>query len=130
ALLSLCGRDSRENRPGGDRNAGSNRPGDCQRVRRGGRRGAIIISAGFKETGDRGAALEREILAEARKGAHGEMRIGGPNCPGIMSPHYGLNATFANSMARPGQLGFISQSGALCTAILDWSHRELVGFSA
>ncbi len=87
--------------------------------------GAIIISAGFKETGDKGAALEREILGEARK-----MRIVGPNCLGIMSPHYGLNATFASSMARPGQLGFISQSGALCTAILDWSHRELVGFSA
>jgi len=47
-----------------------------------------------------------------------------------MSPHHGLNATFATSMARPGHLGFISQSGALCTAILDWSHREMVGFSA
>ena len=58
------------------------------------------------------------------------MRIVGPNCLGIMSPHRGLNATFANSMARPGHLGFISQSGALCTAILDWSQREMVGFSA
>ena len=47
-----------------------------------------------------------------------------------MSPHDGLNATFASSMARPGHLGFISQSGALCTAILDWSQREMVGFSA
>ncbi len=89
--------------------------------------GAIIISAGFKEIGERGAALEREILREARKA---KLRIVGPNCLGIMSPHHGLNATFANSMARPGHLGFISQSGALCTAILDWSHREMVGFSA
>lgn len=89
--------------------------------------GAIIISAGFKEIGERGAALEQEILREARKG---DLRIVGPNCLGVMSPYYGLNATFANSMARPGKLGFISQSGALCTAILDWSHRELVGFSA
>ena len=89
--------------------------------------GAIIISAGFKEIGERGAALEQEILREARKG---DLRIVGPNCLGVMSPYYGLNATFANSMARPGKLGFISQSGALCTAILDWSRRELVGFSA
>jgi acetyltransferase len=89
--------------------------------------GAIVISAGFKETGEAGAALEQEILQEARKGG---MRIVGPNCLGIMSPHRGLNATFANSMARPGHLGFISQSGALCTAILDWSQREMVGFSA
>ena len=89
--------------------------------------GAVIISAGFRETGDKGAVLEQEILREARAG---KMRILGPNCLGIMSPHYGLNATFANSMARPGKLGFISQSGALCTAILDWSQRELVGFSA
>jgi len=89
--------------------------------------GAVIISAGFKEIGDRGAALEQDILREAHKG---KMRIIGPNCLGIMSPHYGLNATFANSMARPGHLGFISQSGALCTAILDWSQREVVGFSA
>jgi acetyltransferase len=89
--------------------------------------GAIIISAGFKEIGEKGIALEREVLAEARKS---KIRIVGPNCLGIMSPHYGLNATFASSMARPGHLGFISQSGALCTAILDWSQRELVGFSA
>ena len=89
--------------------------------------GAIIISAGFKEVGEKGAALERELLAEARKS---KMRIVGPNCLGIMSPHFGLNATFASSMARAGHLGFISQSGALCTAILDWSQREMVGFSA
>ena len=89
--------------------------------------GAIIISAGFREIGEQGAALEREIVDIARGGG---MRIIGPNCLGLMSPHQHLNATFASSMARPGHLGFISQSGALCTAILDWSRREMVGFSA
>jgi acetyltransferase len=88
---------------------------------------AIIISAGFREIGEGGAALEREILVEARRSG---MRIVGPNCLGLMSPHHMLNATFASTMARPGHLGFISQSGALCTAILDWSRREMVGFSA
>ncbi|MGP0073145.1 MAG: bifunctional acetate--CoA ligase family protein/GNAT family N-acetyltransferase [Bryobacteraceae bacterium] len=88
---------------------------------------AIVISAGFKEVGERGAELEKQILAEARRGG---MRIVGPNCLGLMSPHNKLNATFASTMARPGKIGFISQSGALCTAILDWSRREMVGFSA
>jgi acetyltransferase len=58
------------------------------------------------------------------------MRIIGPNCLGIMVPPSGLNATFASGMARPGNVGFLSQSGALCTAVLDWSLREMVGFSA
>ena len=88
--------------------------------------GAIIISAGFKETGAEGAELERQILGIAR----GRMRIVGPNCLGVMMPHSGLNATFAGVMARPGNVGFISQSGALCTSVLDWSLKENVGFSA
>ena len=90
-------------------------------------KGAIVISAGFKEIGPEGAALEQQILAEARRG---NMRIVGPNCLGVMSPLTGLNATFASAMARPGSVGFISQSGALCTAVLDWSFKENVGFSA
>jgi acetyltransferase len=90
-------------------------------------KGAIIISAGFKEAGPAGAELERQVLAEARRG---KLRIIGPNCLGVMSPLTGLNATFAGAMALPGSVGFVSQSGALCTAILDWSLRELVGFSA
>ncbi len=90
-------------------------------------KGAIILSAGFKEIGPVGIELEQEILAEAR--LH-QMRIVGPNCLGIMSPHNGFNATFANAIASPGNVGFISQSGALCTSILDWSFRENVGFSA
>jgi len=89
--------------------------------------GAIIISAGFKETGAAGRELEQQVLRNARRGG---MRILGPNCLGVMFPHAGLNATFAAGMALPGSVGFISQSGALCTAILDWSFRENVGFSA
>src|SRR6185312_4671969 len=88
---------------------------------------AIVISAGFRETGASGLELENRILSEARASG---MRILGPNCLGLMNPHQGLNATFAPSMARPGKLAFISQSGALCTAILEWSHREQMGFSA
>ncbi|MBE9205663.1 bifunctional acetate--CoA ligase family protein/GNAT family N-acetyltransferase [Nostoc sp. LEGE 06077] len=88
---------------------------------------AIVISAGFKEAGAEGIALEQEILTQARRG---NIRIIGPNCLGVMSPLSGLNATFASAMARPGNVGFISQSGALCTAILDWSFQENVGFSA
>ncbi|MBD2497840.1 bifunctional acetate--CoA ligase family protein/GNAT family N-acetyltransferase [Nostoc sp. FACHB-280] len=88
---------------------------------------AIVISAGFKEAGAAGIALEQQILAQARRG---NIRIIGPNCLGVMSPLSGLNATFASAMARPGNVGFISQSGALCTAILDWSFQENVGFSA
>jgi len=87
----------------------------------------IVISAGFKETGAEGAKLEAEVLAAARR--HG-VRLIGPNCLGLMNPHVGLNATFASSMAQPGKVAFLSQSGALCTAILDWSHEQKVGFSA
>jgi acetyltransferase len=90
-------------------------------------RAAIVISAGFKETGPDGAALEQRLLAEARAAG---IRIIGPNCLGVMAPLSGVNATFAHAMARPGSIGFISQSGAMCTAVLDWSFRELVGFSA
>ena len=102
-------------------------PGLIQECADKGVRAAIIISAGFKETGPAGVALEEEILKIARKS---NMRIVGPNVLGVMNPITGLNATFASTMARPGSVGFISQSGALLTAILDWSFRENVGFSA
>lgn len=88
---------------------------------------AIVISAGFKEVGPEGAELERQVVAEARR--H-RMRLIGPNCLGVMSPPSGLNATFAAAMARKGRVAFASQSGALITAVLDWSLRERVGFSA
>ncbi len=89
--------------------------------------GAIIISAGFKEIGKAGQKLEQEIFSDAQSGG---MRIVGPNCLGVMIPKIGLNATFATTIAKPGNVALLSQSGALCTAILDWSLKENVGFSA
>ena len=86
----------------------------------------IVISAGFREHGEHGKELERQISETIR----GKMRLIGPNCLGIMNPVRGFNATFARTVARPGNVAFISQSGALCTAVLDWSLRENVGFSA
>jgi acetyltransferase len=88
--------------------------------------GAIVISAGFAEHGTEGAGREsriRKVLAGSN------LRVVGPNCLGVMNPRTGLNATFAQANALPGNLAFLSQSGALCTAILDWSRRENVGFS-
>ena len=98
--------------------------GECVEA---GVKASVIISAGFKECGETGAELEKQIFERARRG---KMRIIGPNCLGVMNPVTGLNATFASQMARPGNVGFISQSGALCTAVLDWSLQEHVGFSA
>ena len=102
-------------------------PGIIRECGQAGVRAAIVISAGFKELGAEGLALENQVVQEAR---NCKMRIIGPNCLGLMSPLSGLNATFARGIALPGNVGFISQSGALCTAILDWSFREQVGFSA
>jgi len=86
--------------------------------------GAIIVSAGFRECGPSGANLEEDIAIR-----RGKMRIVGPNCLGIMIPRLGLNATFAANLARDGHLAFVSQSGAVCSSILDWSIQERVGFS-
>ncbi|HUO09243.1 MAG TPA: bifunctional acetate--CoA ligase family protein/GNAT family N-acetyltransferase [Phycisphaerae bacterium] len=98
--------------------------GDCAAL---GIPAAIIISAGFKELGPEGEALEQQVKDKIQGTG---MRILGPNCLGLMNPILGLNATFAATCARPGKVAFLSQSGALCTAVLDWSLRELVGFSA
>lgn len=87
---------------------------------------AIILSAGFKEIGPSGAQREVEILAEARKA---RMRLLGPNSLGVMVPALKFNASFAATRANPGTVAFLSQSGALCASVLDWSHRENVGFS-
>ncbi len=100
-------------------------PGIVAECAAAGVKGAVIISAGFKECGPAGAELEKQILER-----RGKMRIIGPNCVGVMLPHIGLNATFAKPLALPGNIGFISQSGALCTAILDWSRSIQLGFSA
>ncbi len=102
-------------------------PGIIRECGEAGVRGAIVISAGFKEIGPEGAELERQLLKEAQDA---DIRVIGPNCLGVMSPLSGMNATFATTIARPGSVGFISQSGALCTAVLDWSLKEMVGFSA
>lgn len=88
---------------------------------------ALVISAGFRERGPEGQILENQITEHLRRGP---MRLIGPNCLGVMNPLVGLNATFAQTIARPGNVAFFSQSGALLTAILDWSLSEQVGFSA
>ena len=90
-------------------------------------RAAVIITAGFAETGAAGARLERAVIDNARR--HG-VRLIGPNCLGIMRPDIGLNATFARGSALTGSLGLVSQSGALCTAMLDWARPNKVGFSS
>jgi acetyltransferase len=94
-----------------------------------GAKSAVVISAGFKERGAEGIALEQQIREQLRR-SPSPLRLIGPNCLGIMSPAVGLNATFAKDAPRAGNVAFLSQSGALLTAILDWSRREEVGFSA
>jgi acetyltransferase len=91
---------------------------------------AVVISAGFKERGAEGIALEQHIREQLRRSSSSPLRLIGPNCLGIMNPAVGLNATFAKDAPKAGNVAFLSQSGALLTAILDWSKREEVGFSA
>ncbi|MFZ2161936.1 MAG: bifunctional acetate--CoA ligase family protein/GNAT family N-acetyltransferase [Sideroxyarcus sp.] len=88
---------------------------------------AVIITAGFGEVGHEGATLEHQLLENARRY---NIRLIGPNCLGIMRPSIGLNATFNKGPANIGNIALISQSGALCTAILDWANRNDVGFSS
>jgi acetyltransferase len=92
-----------------------------------GTRGIVIISAGFREIGEAGRKLEEQILCEQRK--FPGMRIIGPNCLGIMVPSINLNASFAAATPTRGHIGFISQSGALCTSVLDWAIDAGIGFS-
>ncbi len=87
----------------------------------------IILSAGFREIGPSGRRLEDQISASARR--YG-IRFLGPNCLGLIRPDCGLNATFGNNNAKPGNLALVSQSGALCTSILDWAEANDIGFSA
>jgi acetyltransferase len=101
-------------------------PGIVDACGRAGTRAAIVLSGGFSETGPRGANLERAVIENARR--H-RVRLLGPNCLGIIRPSAGLNLTFAHSNANAGTIGLISQSGALCTAILDWALPNNVGFS-
>jgi len=89
-------------------------------------KGAIIISAGFRETGSQGSKMERELVEIARRY---EMRLVGPNCLGIIDTVGSMNVSFAVGMPRRGKIAFMSQSGALCTSILDMALAENVGFS-
>ena len=92
-----------------------------------GAKSAVVLSAGFKERGVEGAALEQQIKDRLR---HSSMRLIGPNCMGIMNPAIGLNATFVKEAPRAGSVALLSQSGALLVALLDWSDKEQVGFSS
>jgi acetyltransferase len=89
-------------------------------------RGVVIISAGGKEIGEAGKKIEADIQKEASRNG---LRIIGPNCLGIVCSSSKLNASFASHMSLPGKMAFISQSGAICTAILDLSLKENIGFS-
>jgi acyl-CoA synthetase (NDP forming) len=87
----------------------------------------IIVSSGFREVGDAGKRLEDQVLEKAR--LYG-MRVVGPNCLGVILPHKKINTTFDPISPRPGHIGFISQSGAVITTVVDWSIPEGIGFSA
>ncbi len=97
--------------------------GECVEA---GAKAAVVLSAGFRERGADGAALEQQIQEQLRRSS---MLLIGPNCLGIMNPTIGLNATFVKEAPKAGTVAFLSQSGALQVAILDWSAREQVGFS-
>lgn len=90
-------------------------------------RGIVIISAGFREVGVAGKTLEEQIRREVAR--YDGMRIIGPNCLGVIAPHSKLNASFAAATPSAGHVAFLSQSGALCTSMLDWALEEEIGFS-
>lgn len=90
--------------------------------------GMIIITAGFRESGTVGRNLEEAVRSEAAN--YGGLRIVGPNCLGVLVPRLRFNASFAAGMPEPGRVALLSQSGALCTAILDWAIDQRIGFSA
>lgn len=90
-------------------------------------RGAIVLSAGFREAGPAGRKLEKQLLAAA---ARHRLRFIGPNCLGVIRTGSRFNATFSDAPALPGRVAVVSQSGALCTAILDWARGRQVGFSS
>lgn len=101
-------------------------PAIVEECGRAGVSGIIIISSGFDEVGEKGREMTESIMDIAK--SYG-IRVIGPNCLGFIRPSIKLNASFANKMALPGRIAFISQSGALCTSILDWSVKNNVGFS-
>jgi len=88
---------------------------------------AVVVSAGFREVGAEGRALEDQVEAERRR--FPGLRVLGPNCLGFIVPRHNLNVSFAEGRPRDGDIAFVSQSGALCSSILDWALAENVGFS-
>jgi acetyltransferase len=102
-------------------------PGQIAALGARGTRAAVVISAGAARSGAVEAADWRRALLEAT--CPGGMRILGPNCLGLIVPGIGLNASFAHLGASPGTVAFVSQSGALCTAVLDWAQSRAIGFS-
>ncbi|HDR50336.1 MAG TPA: GNAT family N-acetyltransferase [Mariniphaga anaerophila] len=102
-------------------------PGIVRECGEAGVHGIIIMSAGFKEAGKEGKILEDQVKAEKAK--YPDMRIIGPNCLGILVPGLSMNVSFANGMPERGHVAFISQSGALCTSVLDWAYESHIGFS-
>ena len=92
-----------------------------------GTRAAVVITAGFGESGEaRGRALQQALLNAAKPYT---LRIIGPNCLGILIPGIGLNASFSHLAALPGHLAFVAQSGAIVTSVVDWAHKRNIGFS-
>ncbi len=102
-------------------------PGIIRELGEAGVESAIVLSAGFREAGEDGRVLETKLKDAARKA---RVRILGPNCVGLVRPWLGVNATFLNSGAPEGRLAVVSQSGALCSAIVDWAEPHHLGFSA
>ncbi len=102
-------------------------PGIIEECGKHGVHAAVVLSAGFSEGGSLGAEIERSMLAKAK--AYG-VRIIGPNCLGIIHTSIGLNATFFRGQVKPGNLALVSQSGALCAAILDYAPAHDIGFSS
>src|SRR5690606_18666760 len=101
-------------------------PGLIDELGRRGTKAAVVITAGFGELGEEGRALQAQMLAAARPHL---LRIAGPNCLGIMSPGAGLNASFGHVQPGKGHVAFVSQSGAVVTAVLDWATSRGIGFS-
>jgi len=102
-------------------------PGVVAECGEAGVRGVVVMSSGFGEAGEEGKALEAELREVRRR--HPAMRLVGPNCLGVMVPRLALNMTFAGAVAKPGKVAFLSQSGALCTSVLDWALEQGIGFS-
>ncbi len=102
-------------------------PGIAARLAERGTRAAVVLTAGLhRERDERNRPCDQALLEICRP--HG-LRVLGPNCVGMLAPHLGLNASFAHQPALPGRMAFVSQSGAICTAVLDWARSRAIGFS-